>query len=190
MSIIEAVKEIVARESSATPADGELGRINLAIRALPNIDGRTTSTQRCREYEIEVGLGHGLRHESEALTRLRSLDIAAAPEVAVLIPLREGHLIVRRYWACPDERLLPVRETTAPLRAGARARFRRDIEVLLESGYVHPFADRGFFHWLVGEASGTIVLDTWSVLTPSPELDHEQLLPSIDALLARRSEPS
>jgi hypothetical protein len=126
-----------------------------------------------------------LKTEAEDLAWLRSLGIASAPEVAALIPVGHGYVIVRRYWACPGEQLLPVPWTNVVFREAARKRLRRDMEVLVEHGKIHPYAGRGFSHWSVGQASGTIVLDNWYMLRPYSPYEREAFLESIDKLLAR-----
>jgi hypothetical protein len=97
-------------------------------------------------------------------------------------------VLVRRYWACAGERLLPVETTNARFREPARRRFRRDMEVLASHGLIHPYA-RGLRHWFVGDTSGTIVLNSWYALKPFSQREHDELFGWIDDLLASRPEP-
>ena len=149
---------------------------------------RDRSRSRYNEYEIGISLGEQVREELEILAWARPLDIAAAPEVAAVFPTTDGNVLVRRYWGCPDEQLLPVESTEVTFRAAARDRFRRDLEVLAEHGRVHPYV-RSYHHWYVGETSGCIVLNSWAAVAPAEPGEAASLLAVVDKLLARRAAP-
>lgn len=187
MKLIEDIEQIVARETR-TRAQHEVWRIGQAIAALPGVESRGHLERSYFEYVLQIGRGDALQNEAAVLAQLRPLGLAAAPEVAALIPISDGHVLVRRYWACPGERLLPAETTSARFRDAARRRFRHDMEVLAANGLIHPYA-RGLRHWFVAETSGAIVLNAWYAVKPYTQRERDELFGWIDDLLASRAEP-
>jgi hypothetical protein len=187
MNLIEEIEQIVARETSSR-AEHEVWRIGQAIAALPGVATRGLLERSYLEYVIQIGRGDALKNECAVLTWVRPLELAAAPEVAALLPITNGHVLVRRYWACAGERVLPVETTNAAFREPARRRFRQDMDVLAAHDKIHAYA-RGIRHWFVGETSGTIVLNSWFALKPCSEPERDELFEWIDDLLASRAEP-
>ncbi|HZJ64342.1 MAG TPA: hypothetical protein VFD36_12555, partial [Kofleriaceae bacterium] len=96
MKLIDDIEQIVARETS-THAQHEVWRIGQAIAALPGVASRGHLERSYFEYVLQIGRGDALKNEAEVLGRLRPLDLASAPEVAALIPITDGHVLVRRY---------------------------------------------------------------------------------------------
>ena len=188
MNMIDEIKGIVTRESASTSSEQLRWRIRAAISKLPDAISSDNLTSRWFEYEIDVRDQRNVNDEAEILTWLRSLDISAAPEVAAMIPIRgQECVLVRRYWACPGERLLvpdPLDSETWP--EAARMRFLRDMERLAEHGKVHPWA-RGDAHVYVSDRSGTILLNTWSVLKSGTSDEQHDFLRSINFKLLRRT---
>jgi hypothetical protein len=146
MKLMDDIEQIVARETS-TRAQHEVWRTGQGVAALPGVESRGHLEESYLEYVLQIGRGDAVKNEAAVLSQLRPLDLAAAPEVAALIPISDGHVIVRRYWACQGERLLPAETTSVRVRAAARQRFRHDMEVLAANALIHPFA-RGLRHWL------------------------------------------
>ncbi|MGC4067404.1 MAG: hypothetical protein QM784_22715 [Polyangiaceae bacterium] len=145
---------------------------------------------RNRDYVIQRAFGAKLPLLVDALTRMRAWNIAAAPEPVALIPTREGHVSVSRYWACAGERLLPVYGSDIRLAPEACARFRQEMQLLAERDMLDPYSGRGHNAWLVGERSGIIVLTHWAAFLPLLERQKEKLLERLDELLLRRQEGS
>src|SRR6185369_6162698 len=140
MNVVEQIKVIVARESAVTTDEPLSWRIWSALSKLPGMDGRERPLVQYFEYAIDVGSREFAEGEAAILAWVRPLEIAAAPEVTAVIPFAsDGGVLVRRYWACPGERLLPALETTEPFREAARMRFRKDMEKLIEHGKLHPY---------------------------------------------------
>lgn len=187
MNLVDEIEQIVARETRV-PAQHEVWRIGQAIAALPGVTARGHLERSYFEYVIQIGRGDVLSNEASVLTRLRPLDLAAAPELVALIPTTHGHVLVRRYWACAGERVVPVEDSDAKFTAAARQRFRRDMEELAAHGLIHPYA-RGLRHWLIGETSGTIVLNSWLAVTAFTPRERDELFGWIDDLLASRAAP-
>lgn len=187
MNVIDEIKAIVARESASPSNDPLRWRIRDAISRLPGIDHQEFQALRWLEYDIDISANTSANTEAEILRWLRSLEIVAAPEVAATISFEGGDcVLVRRYWACPGERLLPARVTQGPFREAARMRFRKDMEKLVEHGKVHPYA-RGLSHMLVGETSGTLLLNAWAIFRSGTPHEQKELLETIDLLLATRT---
>ena len=187
MNLISEIEAIVARERASGDDGDPIGarvRVQNAISELLGID---TWEFPWFEYEIAVGVHTSIDVEAEILAWLRPLEIAAAPEIAAIIPFRTNSVLVRRYWACPGERLLvpePTSKATWP--EAARFRFRRDMGRLVEHGRVHPWA-RGFAHMYVSETSETILLNAWAVVKPGTSEEQADFLESIDFQLERRT---
>src|SRR5262245_62097190 len=109
MNLIEEIETIVARESATQSSEPLESRIQDAIGRLPDMDTRERQGPYWFEYEVMFRDREEADAEAEILTWLRSLEIAAAPEVAAVIPFRrDDRVFVRRYWACPGERIRPV----------------------------------------------------------------------------------
>jgi hypothetical protein len=189
MNLIDEIKALVAGEQETgadDPIEARL-RVREAISGLLGIDSRDDSVPRWYEYEIAVGVRSSVDEEAEILGWLRTLEIAAAPEVAAVFPFGSNSVLVRRYWACPSEHLI-VPEPLYPLPwpEPARTRFRRDMAKLAKHGRVHPWA-RGLAHMYVSDRSGTILLNAWSVLKTATEREQRDFLESIDFQLQRRT---
>lgn len=189
MNVIDEIHAIVARDGANDPNDSNEwkgNRIQQAISELQGVESLRTLECRWLEYEIEVHVREPIDAEAEILRSIRTLEIAAAPEVAAIIPFEGGAVFVRRYWACPGERLVPADSTTSPFALAARERFRRDMGKLAEHGKIHPYA-RGLGHVLVSGTSGTLLLNSWSVLQSGTPGERKNFLQSIELLLSRRA---
>lgn len=188
MKITDEIQTIVAIESARTCQEPLRWRIYHAIAQLANAEAHELSAIRWFEYEIDTSDRATADREAELLAWLRSLDIAAAPEVAAAIPFGANECVmVRRYWACPGERLvIPDDIAGAPWPEAARTRFRQDMAKLADHGKIHPYA-RGFAHMYLSDRSGTIVLNTWPVLCSGNERERQDFLASIDFQLQQRT---
>jgi hypothetical protein len=185
MNVINEIETIVASESARHSDEPLRWRIRSAISKVLGVNASEFSALLWFEYDISLYTRAEADAEAEILAWLRRLEIAAAPEVAAMIPFAHDECVfVRRYWACPGERLEPASATGEPFQEEARARFRKDMEKLVEHSKVHPYA-RGFAHMLVSETSGTILLTSWSMLQPGTPREQKDFLASIDAQLAR-----
>lgn len=162
MNVIEVVEALVARERASASAEPLTTRVQLAVNALPDVTVEHISDTRWLEHEIALlSLDHA-RSERELLDELRRHDIAAAPEVAAIIPLNTWCVLVRRYWSCAGDRLLRA-DASPPPRPDAVARYLRDMRSLADLGMCHPYA-RGLAHVFVGAPSGTLVMNAWHVV--------------------------
>lgn len=187
MSVIDEIEAIVIRESAITADELLASRIWNALSELPDMDARRSEALRCFEFDIDICARKSASEEATILAEIRPLDIAAAPEVAALVPFaNDDCVLVRRYWACPGERLQPARETTGPFHEAARRRFRNDMEKLLECGKVHPYA-RGLSHVLVSQNTGTLLLNRWIMVRTGTPREQKDFLETIDLLLATRT---
>jgi hypothetical protein len=187
MNLIDTVTEIVAREVGADSTEPVRVRIRQAISELQDMDTRDALELRWFEYEIEVQSRITIDLEIGILASIRSLDIAAAPELAAVIPFGNSGVIIRRYWACPGERLVPAEPSVRPFDVAARERIRRDMAVLAEHGKIHTYA-RGFPHWFVSEHSHTIVLNQWISCTEAKVEECRRFVKSINFQLDMRYE--
>jgi len=182
MNIVEEITAIAARESARSDEPIRM-RLWDAISKLPGTDASGLRSLRWFEYDISIETRADADAEAEILAWLRSLEIAAAPEVAATIPCGGRCVLVRRYWACPGERLVQASTEGPPFRAAAWTRFRSDMAKLVATGKMHPYA-RGFAHLLVGETSGTILLDSWFVLRTGTPDEQRYFLETIDRVYA------
>lgn len=190
MNVVNEVTAIVSRiRGLALGPEEETAQIDDAIAALPGVESSEyRERHRYRELMIHVAWGALPEREIDALAGLRSLEIAAAPEIALLLPTAEGYVIVFRYWACPGETLLNVRDSGVRFSKAASERFRADLVRLLDRGTQHGSV-RGFMYWWVAQPSGTILLDSWFTLQPAAEKDRAAYLETVDWMLAERTEP-
>jgi hypothetical protein len=187
MSIVDEIEVVVARESAIMADEPLQSRIWSALSTLPDMDAREFEALRCFEYDIDLCAHASASEEAEILAWIRPFEIAAAPEVAALIPFEnDGCVLIRRYWSCPGERLHPAHETTGPFHEAARTRFRKDMEKLVERGKVHPYA-RGLSHVLVSQQTGTLVLNRWILVRTGTPREQKELLESIDLQLLTRT---
>lgn len=184
VNIVDTVTAIVARELATASAEAIGVRIRRAISGLPDMDTNLLE-QRWFEYDIGVEANNGVDLELRILESMRSLDIAAAPEVAAVIPFDDRSVIIRRYWACPSERLVPA-ESVLPFDTGARERLLRDMSALASHGKRHAYA-KGLAHWFVGERTHTIVLNQWITCEEATPEECEHFVRSIERTLARRA---
>jgi hypothetical protein len=114
------------------------------------------------------------------------MEIAAAPEVAALLPLADGHVLVVRYWSCPGERIIPL-NLNARIPVAAGARFQRDVRTLAALGVSHPMTMRSGA-WSAGDKSGTIVLWPWTHLsTIESNEERDEMFAYVDGVCALRS---
>jgi hypothetical protein len=154
MSTLDDIKAIAAREPDAPKAWAQ-------IVALPGTEGDTALLPNWNELQLERRAPAAADAEVAILGELRALEIAAAPEIAAVIPFGKTVLVARRYWACPDERLVHAETPGVKLSDAAKERFRADMLRLIERGKFHPYA-RSLGHVFVGERSGTIVMNAWT----------------------------
>ncbi len=106
--------------------------------------------------------------ESAMYAWLKSLSISAAPEVVATYRFGQDCLMVRRYWACPGEKLIRLRDSGVTLNKEARERFVADMQRLFDHGKLYPYI-RGDAHWLVSEKTGVIVLSPWLLADAEPK---------------------
>lgn len=116
---------------------------------------------------------------------LRQLEIAAAPEVVRTYAFGDNCIVVRRYWACPGEKLIELNGSGLKLKEDARTRFLADMQRLFDHGKLYPYI-RGDAHWLVSEKTGVIVLSPWLLSDAEPK-DREEHFESIERTFARYS---
>jgi hypothetical protein len=188
MNILDEIQTIVSREAADISDERAELRIRDALTQLPDMGPLKLQTMRWFEYEISVCHRATVAEETPILTWLRMLDIAAAPELAASIPFGDQScVLVRRYWACPGERLvIPNAIAGAPWLETARTRFRDDMTKIAAHGKVHPYA-RGFAHMYLGERTGVVLLNTWSVLKVGNAREQRDFLEAIDFQLQRRT---
>ncbi|HET9622331.1 MAG TPA: hypothetical protein VFP84_13255 [Kofleriaceae bacterium] len=190
MNIVDEARQVIARESQTVTEVPLYLRVRDALAQLPEMEAHPHSLLRWFEYEIEFLSRNHIDEESRILDWLRSLEIAAAPEVAAVIPLRGNECVmITRYWACPGERLLiPHRDSDVgpPWPEAARTRFRDDMAKLAAHGKVHPYA-RGYAHMYLSDRTGTVLLNTWSVLKAGTAREQREFLESIDFQIQRRT---
>lgn len=184
--LIATITAIVARESASSSTEIERVRILQAISDLPGMDAGDALERRYFEYDIEVQSQPAVDQEVRILASIRSLALAAAPEVAAVIPFGTGSVIVRRYAACAGERLVPAELTDGRFDVAARERFRQDMAALAASGRVHTYA-RGLAHWFVSDRTHAIVLNRWVACEPTDPEECARFVKSIDRQLASRS---
>ena len=175
VNLIDEIQKIVARETSNCGSGNEEVRIDESIAGLLGENSGTILERLHQELAIQIRYGEGPRKLADDLTWMRDLEISAAPEVVALLPITNGYVLVSRYWACPGERLISAQTTNVKFQTDACPRFRRDMEVLADHGKMHPFAGRGFAHLFVGEQTGTIVMNAWSVLKPCSPRERSSL---------------
>jgi len=158
VNVVEELRSIAAREAASNSP--QLGsRLDDAITALLGPGIGDHSEKFYRQYVVRIG-GEWLIKDAERLAWMKQLEISAAPELLALISAGGYSVLVGRHWACTDEQLVPVDRKKHVLTPEAIRRFHRDMVVLSDHGMFHPFAGRGFAHWLIGETSGTIVLNS------------------------------
>lgn len=185
-TVMSAIDAIIAREGDSDALYPGVLISDAIARELPALLGPGVGSileRRLRDYVIHIGYG-GLRALADDLVTIRALEIAAAPELVALRPLREGYVLVARYWACPGEQLRDV-GARSEISASAAVRFRHDMQVLAQHGKLHPYAGRGYDGWLVGERSGTIALAAWNALRPLSDHERDEVLEGCERLLAR-----
>ena len=184
MAETDTLSQVEAIVDGARGKPDELALIRAGIAAMPGHDAGD-GTHWDHEVAIGVGMGRRFDHELEALGRIRELELSVAPHVAGMFTTDRSQVIVRRYWACKGERLLKANEEPVKLSAPASGKFREDLVRLADAGFMHAAAFRGMTYWLVGERTGTIVLDGWAALQPLR--DREAMFEAIDASLSRNS---
>jgi hypothetical protein len=123
--------------------------------------------------------------EATMYALLKSLEISSAPETIATFPCGTMCIVVRNYWACPNERLIKLEDSGIPLRPDAKARFGGDMNRLFDHGKLYPYI-RGDAHWLVSEKTGVIVLAPWLLIDASPR-KREEHFESIERTFARHS---
>lgn len=183
------IAAIVERAKITVPSTEQVVMVSQELRNLPGVDVVDLVNVRDHEYDIRLSRLEHLEDVVAALKRIAPLELAAAPEVVDLLPISETQFdgaLILRYPACPGERLVPADKIQGPFRPEAAERFRADMRKLGECGMVHPYA-RGLSHWLVGGETGTIVLDEWSMVQPADTAEAQQMLRTVERLLASRS---
>ncbi len=187
MNIIEEIQAIAAREV-ASDAPYLASRLDDAITALLGAGTGGISDKIYRQYVLQIG-GDSLIKDAEKLQWLKQLEVSAAPEPLALIPADSHFVLVARYGACSDEQLVPVERKKHVLTPEAIRRFQRGMVALADHGMFHPFAGRGFAHWLIGETSGTIVLNSWSMLWPFEPRERAEMLSAVNRQLTWLAKP-
>lgn len=187
MSTPDTIAELVKRVSAEAPPEERTHEVLQGIRALPNIEELPGPLAfRSENYEIHVGLTHNLEKVAKNLSDVKSMKLSVAPEVVAHLPYGDGEgVLITRYAAIDGERLTPVRPGQTAVPAAARERFQKDLAALGARGLVHPYASRGFAHWLASSESKTLVLDNWSVLRGADASEASEHLGKVDGLLAR-----
>lgn len=185
--LVATVSEIVAREVASTDPERLSTRIYNALKQVEGVEAPPGITLHYREYEVLIAGGPAVEMEVAQAAWCRSLNIAAAPEIAAVIAIPNASVLVRRYWACPDERILHVHGSDLRFQAAARDQFRRDMQTLADHERVHTYV-RSFAHWYVAERTGTIVLSDWHALQPEPDPEERAyILSLIDRQLEQRA---
>ncbi len=182
MAETETLRQVEAIVAAAKGRPDELALIRAGIAAMPGNDAGD-GTHWDHEVAIGVAMGRRFDQEIEALGRIRELELSVAPRVAGTFTTDRSQVIVRRYWACSRERLLAVSQEPVKLSATACARFRGDLMRLADAGFMHAGASRGATYWLVGEQTGTLVLEAWAALHPLRE--RAAMFEAIDHALSR-----
>lgn len=137
------------------------------------------------DLDVEFVRSDEVEHEAAMYAFLKSLEISAAPETIATFPFGTTCIVVRRYWACPDERLVKLEDSPITLRSDAKTRFVGDMNRLFDHGKLYPYI-RGDAHWLVSEKTGVIVLAPWLLIDASPR-KREEHFESIERTFARHS---
>ena len=183
MSFVDDVELIVQRHANVADSALQQAQIDdaLAVRCGPESGG--ILWRRYRTYAIEMGR---VEKRVERYRWLRSLEIAAAPDVIASYPIAEGaHVIVVRYWATrEDEDLVPATTPGVTFTETARARLLHDIDTLAKHDHRHLYAGRGLNYWSVGSLSGVITLHGWTAMAPSSSGEDRG---AVAALLATRA---
>jgi len=187
VNVVEEIRAIVVREA-ASNAEYLESRIGDAITTVLGPGDGDVLEKFYRQYVIRIG-GEDLVRDAEKLTWMKQFDIAAAPELLALIPAREDFVLVGRYWACADEQLVPVDRQKHVFTPEASRRFQCDILTLADHGAFHPYAHRGVHHWLIGETSGTIVLNAWTALSNLDPRERTLVLDRVNRQLTWLAKP-
>lgn len=132
------------------------------------LERRSGSLMHAEGIDIETMKYAASEAENAMYAWLRSLSISAAPEVIATHRFGDSCLVVRRYWACPGERLLKLSGSDLKLHEEARRRFAADMQRMFEQGKLYPYI-RGDAHWLVSEKTGVIVLSPWLLIDAVPK---------------------
>ena len=173
--------------ATATPA-AEVGAMVRELAALPGAVPSASLGVRCDEFEVTLGQLDYHEQTISVLESIRSLGLVCAPDVVECIPFSEHRydgVLVVRYAACPGERLVRAKATTAPFRADAAKRFIAEMDLLAARGKVHPYA-RGLTHWLVSSETGTLLLESWSVLRDASEGERKEMGEIIREIIQER----
>jgi hypothetical protein len=186
IDITAEVERIVARFRNPDGTNGhEREDVRNALIALDGIHHSEGSTLRYREFEIVPGYTMYSHTEAAVLGEIRPLNLGIAPELVGQFPLADRQdVIVRRYWACPDEQLASMRTANVALSDDACRRFRSELRVLAEKGFIHPLA-RSMSNWLISSETKTIVLIGWTRLRETMPGDLEDLLEHVDHQLKK-----
>jgi hypothetical protein len=129
----------------------------------------TPSTSRLVFDHDDLQIRVGLRRVDpvvDSLRQIEALEISAAPVVAGSFPATKAHVIVLRYWACPDEQRVDIKNPIDAIAEDVRRRFRDDIVRLADAGFMHEYVIRGTSYWRQGAKSNTLVLEDWTNLVP------------------------
>jgi uncharacterized protein len=186
LNICDEIHRIVkhVNDTSTSPDNRRFHEVLALLRTLPGIESLEGIDFRYNEFEIRVGNAGRIKAAVAALEPAATFALSIAPAVVEVIPIDAfDGVLITRYAACPGERLARIETTTGPLRDAAGARFRADMQTLVDHGLVHPYA-RGSYHWLISSETGTLVLDSWEALRPCTAAEGLEMMAKIDNLLA------
>lgn len=138
------------------------------------------------DYVFALGFGPTwFEMEIEALRTVSPLKLTVAPQISGVFSTDHCQLLVKRYAACPGERLHRVYDSDVRFDEAQRTAFRHDLERLADIGYMHAAAHRNVGYWLYGETSKTIVLRNWEMLRPLEE--RSAIFESVDHYLSQHA---
>jgi uncharacterized protein len=177
-------------KTSTAPPDKHFLEVLEKLGAIAGIEPHTEPEFRFNEFEVSVGMAGSRRGTRNMLESIASMSLSIAPSVVAYIPFGDDDaVLITRYAACPGERLARIETTTGPLQEAAGARFRADMQKLVDRGLVHPYV-RGPYHWLISSETGTLVLDSWYALRECSEAEGIEMMGKVDGFLARRRQAS
>jgi hypothetical protein len=143
----------------------ELAAIRAGIAALPGVVMKN-DTGWIENMSVTAS-PRGLQHEYDCLTKIQGLGLSIAPVVVGWFSTNASQVLVRRYDACPGEKLHRVATSdTFRVSATAEARFVSDLGRLADAGFMHAVCARAATHWLYSERTRIVVLDAWAALRP------------------------
>jgi len=163
-------------------------RIESAIEELPGVvslrDGECIVGG---ERRIRFTMTSYLNKEKENLDLIADLNLSIAPVFEALIPAGiDGRMsiLITRYTACTGEQLRWSEDRRPDVPPERFDLFYSEVERLAELQLVHPYI-RGWYHALVGSASGTVVMDDWLAARTGSTREIEDMLNSAREMIAR-----